>query len=631
MKIQTIRVTSQIACVACLTLRATVLRAGNDTWDGGGGDNNWNTALNWTAGSANRPPATGDALFFDGSTQLTANNNDSGFTFAGLTFNSTAGAFTLTGNSFTASAGLVDDSPNLETINLPIAFSTLHSVNVISGGSLTINNVISGTGTYVLTKSGGGLLTLTGEAGGANTYGPTAINAGSLLLDFSQGGSTPTVNIVTNAALTLSGGTLLVNGSASGANSQSFTSTTLPAAATAIPGQNIISVTNGASGGTATVNLGSLTVNLGSSLVFNGPATIGQGSATVAATGIITTTTQGTGPTTAGVYGLLATGDNNNAYATVGLYDWASTSTTGDGGGTSPYTIIGGSQVPGFYVVPANNSTLGGNNYDIATQQTPSLGGTGNVRNSSGTAYTYAIRFNSGNAPYIEVKSGDFFEPAGVLVTPNMGIINCGIDIVRVGNSTCQIVQNNTSGVFCLGLSGGTTDGPFFSNTGGTPTDTVVISGQGAVFLNPVSPMHIAFNYTNSANALATSTSTYYDSAARRPAARKHPSTSMAASPSSTIPMCSAKPLPRTNPPAPGTGNGQFERRHAHVCHRHHRRQHQLGQPGKFKCQPRGVPGREWRRFGGPIGQHFTVGGVIAGASGTRPVDNRYSGFQRQR
>ena len=492
---------------------ALSLKATNDTWTGGAGDNNWNTGLNWSGGSSgvNTPPATGDTPVFgaQGAGTLTLNNDIAGGSFLGLTFNANAPAFTLNGNSITTTGGLLDNSLNLETIgNMPIAFSASHSVNVIAGGSLTINSVISGTGSYVLTKNGGGKLNLTGEAAGANTYGPTTINAGTLLLDFSQDGSTPTANIVPNAALTLSGGTLIVNGASGTANSQSFTGTTFPAAATAVPGQNFIAATNGTSGGTATINLGALSVGLGSSIVFNGPATT-NATAPVAATGIITTTTQGQGPTTAGIDGILANGANNNDYATVGLYDWASTDLAAAGGaGTSPYTIIGGSQVTGFYVVPGNNAGLNAGNNDIATQQTPAIGGTSNIRLSSNGACD-SVRFNSGHAPYITIKSGDVLQNGGVLVTPNMGIINCGMDEIARLNSAegVQIVQNNTLGVFCSSING---DQLVATGNAG---DWVVISGPGAVFLNPITGTHIAFNYLNASSAVTASSSTYYDSA----------------------------------------------------------------------------------------------------------------------
>ena len=47
-------------------------------WNGGGGDNNWTTANNWSGANL----SDGDSLVFDGSTRL-SNNND---TAAGTTY-----------------------------------------------------------------------------------------------------------------------------------------------------------------------------------------------------------------------------------------------------------------------------------------------------------------------------------------------------------------------------------------------------------------------------------------------------------------------------------------------------------------------------------------------------------------
>ncbi len=491
---------------------ATGFCASTDTWLGStasSGIYNWSTSANWTFSSGTGPVANTDSLIFSGLGSTSVSNDLSALNINGLSFNSSAQAYTLTGNAITISAGITDSSTHLETINLPLAFSTSHSVNVGSGGSLTINSVVSGTGGYILSKTGPGSLTLTGNQG-ANTYGPTTISGGALNLNFATGGSTPTANLVANAALNLSGGTLTIQGNAGAANSQSFTATTFPAASTTLPGQNIITATNGV-GGTATLNLGGLTLNSGSSLVFNGPATT-NGVGNVAATGVITTTTAGQGPTTAGIYGILAGAAANNSYATVGLYDWASTDLAGGTAGTSPYTILGGSQIPGFYVVLANNANPGltsNSNLDIVTQQTPVLGGTSNVRiSSTGNTLLDSIRFNSGHAPYITVKGGNFMQVGGVLVTPSMGNINCGIDEIRLASTASQLIQNNTSGVFCLGVNG---VAPIFSN-GSSVAEAYVISGPGAVFINPGAPMNIVFNYLNASSVVTTSSSATYNS-----------------------------------------------------------------------------------------------------------------------
>ena len=139
-----------------VSLLATV---GNDTWNGGGADNNWLTAANWTAGSANKPPGTNDVLFFDGTTRLTANNNYSSTTnnIGGITFNATAGAFVLTGNSVTNNGGTTDNSSvNIETVNLPMVFSGTHSINAVAGGTLQMGGVISGAGGATINSTAGG-------------------------------------------------------------------------------------------------------------------------------------------------------------------------------------------------------------------------------------------------------------------------------------------------------------------------------------------------------------------------------------------------------------------------------------------------------------------------------------------
>ena len=460
-------------------------------------------------GGPNTPPAAGDIIAFDAPSAggLTLNNNMTINTFGGLTFNATAPAFVLNGNAITQTGATVDNSLSLETINLPMAIGASQAFTVASGGSLTLNNVISGTGSLV--KAGAGLLTLTGEAAGANTYsGGTTINAGTLELDFSQGGSTPAGGILASGALTLGGGALTVNGASGTADSQTFTGTTLNA------GQNIISAVNGASGGTATVTLNGLTANPGASVVFNGPASATAG---VAATGTITTTTAGAGQTTVNVDGILATGAGNNAYATVGLYDWA---TTDSGALTAGTTVIGGSSISGFYLVPPNNNSEGSYNDDVATQETLTYSSASTARISANVT-PYSVRFNTGNAPYLDVRgagapgagNNNYIQAGGVLVTPNLGPINAAICSLNLQNSTCQIVQNNTLGVLVIGISSTTTSeetaftGQRAWGTAGAAdtTDFVVKSGAGTIFLNPIAGTGIVINYTNSSGAYAVS------------------------------------------------------------------------------------------------------------------------------
>ncbi len=94
----------------------------------------------------------------------------------------------------------------------------------VAGGSGTFSGIINNTGgNLALVKLGAGIETLTG----ANTYtGGTTIGGGTLDLDFSAGGA-PASNILAAAnTLSLVGGTLRVNGGASGTPSQTLAATT---------------------------------------------------------------------------------------------------------------------------------------------------------------------------------------------------------------------------------------------------------------------------------------------------------------------------------------------------------------------------------------------------------------------
>jgi autotransporter-associated beta strand protein len=150
------------------------------TWNGGGSDNNWNTAANWTTGTA---PVATNGLVFSGVTRVTSTNNlTANTTFDSLTL--TQAGFTLAGNALQLSSSGTDIASSGAGTN-QIRFATSASsgdltISVGSGNNLSFQNGGNIGGSGGLTKLGSGTLTLLGS----NSYsGVTTISAGVLSLN----------------------------------------------------------------------------------------------------------------------------------------------------------------------------------------------------------------------------------------------------------------------------------------------------------------------------------------------------------------------------------------------------------------------------------------------------------------
>lgn len=154
-------------------------------WDGGGANNNLNTANNWGyAGGYNEAPKVYDTFLFAGSTRLTPNNNyTANSEFNSLNFSNNAGPFVLAGNALNLGFGITNDSAAAQTINLNLGFAwgidhytSNRYFNVSApNGSLVLNGQLNGpTNTYgrlyAITKLGPGLLTLAGINSVAANY-----------------------------------------------------------------------------------------------------------------------------------------------------------------------------------------------------------------------------------------------------------------------------------------------------------------------------------------------------------------------------------------------------------------------------------------------------------------------------
>ena len=160
------------------------LHAGTFVWDGGGADNNWSAAANWSTDIAPGTDGTA-ALSFSGATRTAAANDFAANTvFAGLSFLNDASsgktsAFTLSGNPITLGGNVVSTTASsaiTDTLSLPLLLNGMQTFTLNNNHHLTVSGVIGETGgSFGLIKGGGGNLTLTG----ANTYtGPTVLSGG---------------------------------------------------------------------------------------------------------------------------------------------------------------------------------------------------------------------------------------------------------------------------------------------------------------------------------------------------------------------------------------------------------------------------------------------------------------------
>lgn len=189
--------------VACMLLAGPAsLAAATRTWDGGGPGNNWNSwdtlflsptfgATNWNR--ANLLPANGDSLMFAGSTRR-SNSNTHLSSIANLTFAAGAGAFTLGGNHLSVSGDIKNLSGNRQTINLPVTLSATGAT--WDGGTMGITF----NGALALEDTALSLIAIN-----------TRINNADTDLTIGKVAPTGTSIIVLPQQLTLSGGSDLIN------------------------------------------------------------------------------------------------------------------------------------------------------------------------------------------------------------------------------------------------------------------------------------------------------------------------------------------------------------------------------------------------------------------------------------
>jgi autotransporter-associated beta strand protein len=230
-----------------------------ETWNGGGSDQNWDTAPNWVSGFA--PDLTGDDLVFAGTVGLVP-NMDNNYSVDSLTFSGNAGSFTIgstTSSTLTLTGGgITNNSAYAQTLNVPVADAgggltksgngtvILAAINTYTGNT-TINagvlnvsgagqlnagayaaaivdngtfaysssasqvllGAISGTGGMTVNATNGGVLTLGSGAGSLMTYtGPTIVDGGELQLYFANVGNS--YGIAASSGLIINNGASVV-------------------------------------------------------------------------------------------------------------------------------------------------------------------------------------------------------------------------------------------------------------------------------------------------------------------------------------------------------------------------------------------------------------------------------------
>lgn len=199
--------------------------AANAAWNTDASSGNFNTAQ-W---SINTVPVAGgsytvlsnDALFFGSSTTTTLNNDLSGASFGNITFNAGASAFTIGGNSFTLNGNITNSSSNLQTINNAMTAAartfTGGTSGLTLGGAITATNALTYAGVVNLTGAttiNGGAVNNQGFATVGNAVSSTVniLTGGSLTINGTTAGTKPNTIVGQNGTNTTS--TIAVNGGA---------------------------------------------------------------------------------------------------------------------------------------------------------------------------------------------------------------------------------------------------------------------------------------------------------------------------------------------------------------------------------------------------------------------------------
>jgi autotransporter-associated beta strand protein len=181
----------QVVVLVGVVAVASMSQAATETWDGGGGDDYWQTDANW---GDDTKPNSADTLVFSGTTRTsTSNDYPANTQFNGIQFTNTVAGqgFTLAGNGINL-FGDITNSPAVsniaDVISLPVQITGGNSTFYLdTNHNLTVSGAISEDtpGRYVY-QLGSATLTLTAS----NSFSTLSIGR----LFFLDGGARLTVN-----------------------------------------------------------------------------------------------------------------------------------------------------------------------------------------------------------------------------------------------------------------------------------------------------------------------------------------------------------------------------------------------------------------------------------------------------
>jgi fibronectin-binding autotransporter adhesin len=485
-----------------------------DTWDGGGANDNLNTALNWADNTAPVSDLVNTDLIFGGGVRLTPNVSVA-FATNSIVFNNTAGAFTIGGLTLTlGTGGITNNDADTMTFNNMVAIGAAASTFNTASGALTFNgtvalnaNTLTLAGTNALTfggaltgsglilKSGTGAFNLDSAATaiGADfnlNAGTTTLNAGVTQTFLSGstialGGGNLTLNesaILDGAQLTRSSGTLAIAAGKtltvqSGGDvtiTGIFSSTT--AATVAISGAGSTFTTTG----TLTLN-GGVTVNIASGgSMSSGVSNLNVGTAA----GGGTVTVDGTGSSlssssTLSIGASGGTGEVTFSNGATGSFAGISVDNSGIAGTDGTLSILSGASVTGTSLVIAPNS--------FANSGTLTINGAGSVLTISGLGTT-TIGAASASTGRLNVESGGMFTSGTGLTTVGatgvVSITGGTFNVLGTMNVNGLITRNNT-GSFNLAAGNTLTfqNGGDFNITGTfsqSTASTIAVTGAGS-------------------------------------------------------------------------------------------------------------------------------------------------------